>query len=197
MKRILLRGTLSILPLAISIWLFWSIAVTLDKIGKALLGLFGLDSLWPGVGLALMVGIVLAVGTAMSIRPFYWMFRQFEQQLMRTPVLKTIYGAVKDVATLINQNEKEPRRRQTVLIKQGSGYTVGFVTSDRLPMPLARAMPDQDEDDPWVPVLIQISYQVAGLTVLARRSDLIEVDWTFDEALAFMVTAGINRSLTE
>ena len=116
---------------------------------------------------------------------------------MRTPVLKTIYGAVKDVATLINQNEKEPGRRQTVLIKQGSGYTVGFVTSDRLPMPLAKAMPDQDEDDPWVPVLIQISYQVAGLTVLARRSELIEVDWTFDEALAFMVTAGINRPSTE
>lgn len=194
MKRILLRGTLSILPLVISIWLFWSIAVSLDGLGRGLLKLVGLDSLWPGTGFALIVAVILVVGLALSIRPFLWLFRQFERQLMRFPVLKTVYGAVKDVATLVNQSDGEPGRRQTVLVKQGDGYTVGFVTSERLPAPLAEAMPDDDADDPWVPVLIQISYQVAGLTILARRSQLIEVDWSFDEALAFMVTAGINRS---
>lgn len=197
MKRILLRGTLSILPLVISIWLFWSIVVTLDNLGRTLLELVGFNTLWPGSGFALMVAVVLGLGMALSIRPFHWLFRQFERQLMRFPVLKTVYGAVKDVATLINQSDDEPGRRQTVLVKQGSGYTVGFVTSDRLPEPLGKAMPKDDDDDPWVPVLIQISYQVAGLTILARRSDLIEVDWSFDEALAFMVTAGINRSGTE
>ncbi|WP_108125128.1 DUF502 domain-containing protein [Saccharospirillum mangrovi] len=196
MKRILLRGTLSMLPLVISIWLFWSIAVTLDNLGRTLLELVGLNLPWAGSGFVLIVAMILTVGMALSVRPFHWLFRQFERQLLRFPVLKTVYGAVKDVATLISQNDDEPGRRQTVLVRQGNGYTVGFVTSDRLPGPLANAMPASD-DDPWVPVLIQISYQVAGLTVLARRSDLIEVDWSFDEALAFMVTAGINRSGTE
>lgn len=195
MKRILLRGTLSLLPLVISIWLFWSIVVTLDNLGRTLLELVGVDSPWPGSGFGLILAVILGLGMALSIRPFHWLFRQFERQMMRFPVVKTVYGAVKDVATLINQSDAQPGRRQTVLIKQGDGYTVGFVTSDQLPGPLAAAMPeDDDKDDPWVPVLIQISYQIAGLTVLARRSELIEVDWSFDEALAFMVTAGINRS---
>lgn len=195
MKRAIWRGIVFMMPLVISVWLFWSIAVTLDNLGQAVLALVGVDEPWGGTGFLLILSAVLVIGWALSIRPFRWGFRMFEDQIMRFPLIRTVYGAVKDMASLISQAEDSHTRRQTVLVRQANNnYVVGFITSDTLPGPLAEALP-KEEGDEWVPVLFQISYQVAGMTVLVRRSDLIEVDWTFDEALKFMVTAGIARGI--
>ena len=43
-----------------------------------------------------------------------------------------------------------------------------------------------------VPVLYQLSYQIAGITVLVDKKDLINLDWSFEEAMKFNLTAGIN-----
>jgi uncharacterized membrane protein len=46
----------------------------------------------------------------------------------------------------------------------------------------------------WVPVLFQLSYQIAGVTSLVKRDDLIFVDWSFEDAMRFNLTAGISNS---
>ncbi|GGX38595.1 DUF502 domain-containing protein [Saccharospirillum salsuginis] len=195
MKRTLWRGILTITPLVISVWLFWSIAITLDNLGQTVLSLVGVHNPWGGTGFLLILIAVLVVGLALSVRPFQWFFRRLEEQVMRFPLIKTVYGAVKDMASLISQGEGKSKARQTVLVRQANdNYVVGFITSETLPRPLADALPG-DEGEDWVPVLFQVSYQIAGMTVLVRRSDLIEVDWSFDEALKFMVTAGIARGV--
>jgi uncharacterized membrane protein len=45
-------------------------------------------------------------------------------------------------------------------------------------------------------VLFQLSYQVAGVTSLIKREDLIEVNWSFEDAMRFNLTAGISSSET-
>ena len=40
---------------------------------------------------------------------------------------------------------------------------------------------------------MQISYQIAGVTVLVRKSDLVTVDWPFEDAMQFMLTAGLYK----
>jgi hypothetical protein len=67
---------------------------------------------------------------------------------------------------------------------------VGFIMSDSAPQPLADALPEGD----WVPVLFQLSYQIAGVTSLVKRDDLIFVDWSFEDAMRFNLTAGISNS---
>jgi len=192
MKKAFLRGVVSILPLALSVWLFWSIIVTLDDLGLSFLQLVGWQAAWDGVGFVLIFCLILFVGLAFSVSPILWLYQQFEKQMMRFPLFKTVYGAVKDLASLAGTDDSKLNLRQTVLMAQTNGtFIVGFITADKMPEALVRALPEEGD---WVPVLFQLSYQIAGVTSLVRRADLIYVDWSFEEAMRFMLTAGVSQS---
>lgn len=191
MQKTLLRGTLNLLPLALSIWFFWSITVALDDLGNAILTLIGFEHQWMGSGFTLIFCLLLMAGVAFSVSPIIWLYQKLEKQILRFPFFRTIYSSIKDLASLASLDESKSKQRQTVLFKQSNGaFIIGFVTSENIPKVVTDALPGDDSE--WVPVLIQMSYQVAGITSLVKRSDLIYVDWSFEEAMRFMLTAGIS-----
>lgn len=195
MRRTITRGILRILPLALSLWLFWSIGDGLNNFGLALLRLVGINQPWAGSGFVLVLILLLIIGLAFSVSPIVWLYQKLENQILRFPLLKTVYGAIKDMASLVSTDPEKTTKRQTVLIKQANHtYIVGFVTANDVPGPVSRALEKQDEADEWVPVLMQVSYQIAGVTLLVRKSDLIYVDWPFEDAMQFMLTAGLYKS---
>lgn len=189
MQKTLLRGILNILPLAVSVWLCWSITVALDDMGHAVLTLIGLGNQWTGSGFIFIFCLLLVAGVAFSVSPIIWLYQKLEKQILRFPFFRTIYTSIKDLASLAGSDDAKTPKRQTVLFKQSNGaFIVGFVTSEIIPKVVNDALPN----DQWVPVLIQMSYQVAGITSLVKRSDLIYVDWPFEDAMRFMLTAGIS-----
>jgi uncharacterized membrane protein len=195
MRKTITRGILRILPLALSLWLFWSIGDGLNDFGLTLLSTVGIDDPWMGSGFILVMILLLIIGLAFSVSPIAWLFQRLEDQILRFPLLKTVYGAIKDMASLVSTDPEKTKRRQTVLVKQANdSYIVGFVTADDVPGSISRALNEHHEAEQWVPVLIQVSYQIAGLTVLTRKSDLIYVDWSFEDAMQFMLTAGLSKS---
>ena len=191
MKNNLIRGMLNTIPLIFTLWLFWSILVSLDHLGSSMLQLFGWSQPWAGFGFSLIIAIFAVAGLAFSVSPVLWVFQKIEQALLlKFPLFKTVYGASKDLAQLMNQG-KTPKAKQTVLVKQSNGtLVVGFITASTLPKELTGVMPEGD----WVPVLFQLSYQIAGVTTLVRREDLIFVDWSVGDALRFMLTAGVSQT---
>lgn len=195
MRKTITRGVLRILPLALSLWLFWSIGDGLNNFGLALLRLVGIDQPWAGSGFVLVLVLLLSIGLAFSVSPIVWLYQKLEDQILRFPLLKTVYGAIKDMASLLSSDPEKTRERQTVLVKQANDtYIVGFVTADDVPGAVGQALEKQGETDEWVPVLMQVSYQIAGVTLLVRKSDLIYVDWPFEDAMQFMLTAGLYKS---
>jgi uncharacterized membrane protein len=192
MQKAITRGIVNILPLALSLWLFWSIMVALENIGRTLLGLVGIADPWNGTGFVVVFGLLLGAGLIFSVSPVMWVFHRIEKQLLRFPLFKPVYSSIKDMASLVVSDAKKPAQRQTVLVKQANDtYVVGFVTASHLPAPVEQAL--ETEGDEWVPVLMQLSYQVAGVTTLVKKSDLTFVDWPFEEAMRFMLTAGISQ----
>ncbi|MCH7424245.1 MULTISPECIES: DUF502 domain-containing protein [Shewanella] len=190
MKKTLARGLMNLLPMALSLWLFWSLFVSLDGLGIFILELVGINQHFVGAGFILVVAIVFAVGLLFSVSPIVWLYGWIERQLMRFPLFKSVYGSIRDIASLMNR-EGKPNTQQTVLVKQANGgFVVGFIMTDTPPQPLLDALPEGD----WVPVLFQLSYQMAGVTSLVKREDLILVDWSFEEAMRFNLTAGISQT---
>ncbi|MCL1143391.1 DUF502 domain-containing protein [Shewanella gaetbuli] len=190
MKKTLTRGLMNLLPMALSIWLFWSLFISLDGLGQVLLNSLGVSYLFLGAGFILVSIIVFIVGLLFSVSPIVWLYSWLERQLMKFPLFKSVYGSIRDIASLMNTDGK-PKSQKTVLVKQANGgYAVGFIMSDNTPKPLIDALPEGE----WVPVLFQLSYQVAGVTTLVKREDLIDVDWSFEEAMRFNLTAGISST---
>ncbi|AZQ10181.1 DUF502 domain-containing protein [Shewanella khirikhana] len=190
MKTTLTRGLMNVLPMALSLWLFWSLFVSLDELGRLLLELVGLPRLFIGEGFMLVIALVFAAGLLFSVSPIVWLWGKVERALMRFPLFKSVYGSIRDIASLMNRDGK-PKDQQVVLVKQANGgYVVGFIMTDKAPEPITDALGDGD----WVPVLFQLSYQMAGVTTLVRREDLVPVNWSFEEAMRFNLTAGISKS---
>lgn len=188
MKNTLARGLTNLLPMVLSIWLFWSLFISLDGLGRLLLKMVDVDDIFLGAGFALVAILVFVAGLLFSVSPIVWVYRWIERQLMKFPLFKSVYGSIRDIAGLMNRDGK-PKTQKTVLVKQANNsYVVGFIMSDTMPVPLLAALPEGD----WVPVLFQLSYQVAGVTSLVLRDELIEVDWSFEEAMRFNLTAGIT-----
>ena len=174
--------------MVLSIWLFWSLFISLDELGKLLLELVGVTPIFIGAGFGLVASLVFVAGLLFSVSPVAWVYGWIERQLMKFPLFKSVYGSIRDIASLMNR-DGQPKTQKTVLVKQANGgYVVGFIMSDSAPQPLVDALPEGD----WVPVLFQLSYQMAGVTSLVKRDDLIFVDWSFEDAMRFNLTAGIN-----
>ncbi|MCE9792733.1 DUF502 domain-containing protein [Shewanella indica] len=191
MKQTLIRGLLNLLPMALSLWLFWSLFESLDSLGKLLFSLLGMDTVFTGAGFILVTALVFIAGLLFSVSPIVWLWSWIERQLMRFPLFKSVYGSIRDIASLMNRDGSKPKSQQTVLVRQANGgFVVGFIMTDKPPQPLLDALPDGD----WVPVLFQLSYQMAGVTSLVKREDLIMVDWSFEEAMRFNLTAGISQT---
>lgn len=194
MKQTLIRGLLNLLPMALSLWLFWSLFESLDSLGKLLFSLVGMDTVFTGAGFILVTALVFVAGLLFSVSPIVWLWSWIERQLMRFPLFKSVYGSIRDIASLMNRDGSKPKSQQTVLVRQANGgFVVGFIMTDKPPQPLLDALPEGD----WVPVLFQLSYQMAGVTSLVKREDLIMVDWSFEEAMRFNLTAGISQTPQE
>ena len=190
MKNTLTRGLTNLLPMVLSIWLFWSLFISLDGLGKLLLDIVGVKAAFVGAGFCLVAGLVFVAGLLFSVSPIAWVYGWIENQLMKFPLFKSVYGSIRDIASLMNR-DGQPKTQKTVLVKQANGsFVVGFIMSDSAPQPLADALPEGD----WVPVLFQLSYQIAGVTSLVKRDALIFVDWSFEDAMRFNLTAGIFTS---
>ncbi|WP_408900438.1 DUF502 domain-containing protein [Photobacterium piscicola] len=190
MKKTLLRGLFNVLPLVLSIWLFWSLFESLDEVGNFLFGLVHITELFKGAGFLLILILLFVAGLLFSVSPIAWLYDFVIRQLMRFPFFKTVYSSINDIASLMSSDNKN-KSQQTVLVHQANNtYVVGFIMSNDTPEPLTNALPDGN----WVPVLFPLSYQIAGITTLVKREDLTLVDWSFEDAMRYNLTAGISIS---
>lgn len=188
--RLVLRGSAATLPMVVTAWVLWSALSWLNEIGMQLLDLSGVSiPLVPGRGLAVMLGTLLTVGVLFQINPVSWLFQELEDWLLRFPVVKTLYGAVKDFAGMFDGKKKQAQ--QVVLVNMPEqGMLVGFVTSPEIPYPVSQAFADQD----LVTVYLPMSYMVGGYTLFLPRRQITPVDWSFEDAMRFAITAGVSQS---
>ena len=143
---------------------------------------------FPGFGLVAAIVVVFLVGVLMEAVLFRRVMAWFEKLLHNIPLVKTVYGAVRDLMGLFGGGSK-PGFSKVVRIRwpQNEMETLGFVTiKDFTRLPLGVG-PDK------VAVYMPMSYQIGGFTVFLPRSMLTPVDMTIEEAMRFIVTAGISR----
>lgn len=195
MKRLLLRplikGSMVLLPLLVTVWLVWSVLSSLNDLGVQALQLLHADLLlFPGMGVVVMLMLLLVVGLAFQLNPISWVYEYVEDTFLRMPVVKTLYGAVKDFAAMFD-GEKSQAQQVVLVDMPNVGQLVGFVTTKNIPEPV-RALEGDHAD--LVAVYLPMSYMVGGYTLFLPEARLTHVDWSVEDAMRFAVTAGISQS---
>jgi uncharacterized membrane protein len=192
----LLKGALVTIPVIVTTWVIWGLVKWIDGLGKKALEPILLDHLlFPGSGLLIMVVLLLLVGLLFQFSFIHWIFRRVENSMLRFPLVKTVYSAVKDLAGMFDNSQQ--KGQQVVLVdmqQSGLGYLVGMVTNDQLPKafePVNKISAGAEKA--LVAVYLPMSYMVGGYTLFIKRELVKPIDMSFEEAMRFAMTAGVSK----
>jgi uncharacterized membrane protein len=186
--RIFLTGLLTVIPAVATVYLLaWLFGAVDRMFGKPLRWLMPDETYLAGMGIVVAVALVFGVGVLMHGVLFRQLFRMIEQTMLSVPLVRSIYGAMKDLLGLFGQH-KDPALQVVSLTMPGTGWRVlGFVTrSDFADLPAGVGTAKE------VAVYLPMSYQVGGYTVIVPREAISPVEMSREDAMKFILTAGLK-----
>lgn len=184
----LLRGLVTVLPIVLSITFFVWLGTTTESLLAGLAGWLLPDVLYvPGLGIAVAVLLLLLAGVLMRAVLARRLFAALEASVMEIPLLRTIYGSLKDLLGFFAEDGMRRNLSRVVEVPfAATGQTaLGFVTSER-----PAALP---AGDPRIAVYVPMSYQIGGFTLFVDPEDVRELGIGVEDALRFAMTAGVTR----
>jgi len=190
MKRYFITGLLIWVPLGITLWVLNLLIGTLDQ-SLLVLPAQWQPQAWLGMrvpGLGVILTLLIIVLTGMFGANFFGqkIIDFWERQLTRIPVVKTIYGSVKQVSdTILSGSGHAFRKVLLVRYPHPQAWSLAFQTN--LPDEVARALPDEH-----VAVFIPTTPSpVNGFYFYVKKSEVIELDVSVDRALKYIVSMGV------
>lgn len=188
-KRIFWNGLQAFVPvvvtLAIVVWVFRSIEVFF---GKFLQYFIPAQYYFDGLGIIVGVLLVFTIGVLINAWVIKHLYQLAESIVKRIPFIKIIYNAVKDFVNFFDQS-KQTQAQYAVLVNTQLGQVIGFVTRDNL-----ADLPETLGRDENCLVYIPLSYQIGGMMVSVPKRDLIKIDWEMNQAMSFVLTAGMSSA---
>lgn len=184
---ILLRGLLATLPIGLTVYAVYWLGVTTESLlARPIRTLVGPEHYWPGMGLVTGFLLLLLVGLAVNAFLVRNLLRKGEALVLRIPVIRTIYGAIRDITQLVDTSGRKGDLQRVVTVPFGPGRVIGFVTQEH-----AEAPGGGDGED-LVAVYLPMSYQIGGYTVYLPRRDIRETSLSVEQAMRIVLTGGVQ-----
>ncbi len=186
-----LRGLVTILPIGLTVYILWWLGSLAESLLGRPLRAWLPDWLYvPGLGIAVGVILVFGVGLIMELYVARKLLAGVERLVLRIPLVKTVYGAIKDFAGFLSTTSKGQAAGQQVVRVQvaPSMHLLGFVTRQDL-----SSSPIGAEGSDTIAVYLPMSYQIGGYTLLLPRAMVEPVAMSIEDALRFTITAGMSQ----
>ena len=189
--RNILTGLVTILPVALTIYLLYWTAISVESmLGNMIRSVFPGVRDWPGIGLIATLGIAFAVGLLMNAYLVRQLFTKVEQLLYRMPLIKSVYKAIRDFFHYFSPTAKKEFEQVVSVTFGDTGMKViGFVTQE-----VPERLPKGFRDEGSILVYLPLSYMIGGYAVLVPRSSVQPLDMNMEEAMRFTLTAGVTGS---
>lgn len=188
--KIFLAGLATLLPAVVTLWLLIWLVVSAEAGLGGLLRLVLPERFYiPGTGVALAVGLVFAVGVLTQTAPFRKLFSFGGAIMDRIPLIKTVYGAFRDLVQFIASDRKRDFNK-VVMVRPGPEPDIellGFVTREDF-----SGLPEGIGDHDRIAVYMPMSYQVGGYTLFLPRNRVRPVDMSMEDAMRMALTAGMS-----
>jgi uncharacterized membrane protein len=184
---ILLKGLVTILPIGLTIYfIYWLGVTTEDLLSKPIKLVLDDANYWPGMGLVTGFLLLFLVGLAVNAFIVRRVLGMGEELLLRVPVVKTVYSAIRDMTRLVNTDKKKGDLDRVVTLDYGPGKLIGFVTQEH-----ANTIGIGGGED-MIAVYLPMSYQIGGYTLYVSRSKVHETDLTVEQAMRIVLTGGVR-----
>lgn len=194
-QRNLLTGILTLIPLWVTWLVFKFIFVQLSDLGRP--GIIAIaratrnESLsrwlldpWFQSILAILVTLLLLyiLGLLASRVIGRRILGFFDHIMHRIPVVQTIYGAVRKLIGVLQSKPDNIQRVVLIAFPNPNMRTVGFVT---------KVIRDEKTDQELAIVYVPTTPNpTSGYMEIVPLKDLVSTDWSMDEAMTFILSAG-------
>jgi uncharacterized membrane protein len=190
MRKYLVAGVLVWIPIVITIWVLKLLIDTMDST------LLLLPEAWhptkllgfriPGLGVLLTFGVVMVTGAIAANFFGKKVLQGWDSLLSRIPVVRSIYGGVKQISDTLFSPEGKAFRKAVLIKYPGSeSWTVALLTgepqhevSQKLPGHVAV----------FIPTTPNIT---AGFFLLVDERQVIDLDMSVDAALKYIISMGV------
>lgn len=137
-----------------------------------------------------LLGFVLflyLLGKLITARLGGFLYSYFERFVFRLPLVRNVYGAAKQVSDFFfGQRALEFKRVVAIEYPRKGIWSIGFVTGEGLGDVKAAA------NESVLSVLVPTSpAPMTGFTVLVRRSEVVDLNITVEQALEYIISCGV------
>ncbi|CAG0968923.1 hypothetical protein MYXO_01184 [Myxococcaceae bacterium] len=191
LRRNFVAGVLSVLPLLITIWILRWLIDLLESGVRLLPPALRPENLLPfyvpGLGALVTLAAVVALGFAMTTLVSHRITRWVNGLLLRIPVFRGIYAAVKRLVEAIMLPQHQSFRRVVLIEYPRKGiYAVGLVTG------VTEGEVQERTSARVVNVFVPTTPNpTSGYYVLAPESELIPLSMSVEDAFKLVMSGGI------
>lgn len=182
----LITGFITVLPVVLTIYLLYWLAVSSEQMmGAALRYLLPDTMYFPGMGTLVGLVIIFLIGLLMKAVLVRQLFAFGENILYHLPIIKTVYRAIRDLFDFFSP--KQDSFGRVVIVEIAGMEIIGFVTQEN-----RERLPEAFRDNDSVLVYLPMSYMIGGYTLLVPREKTRPCKMRMEEAMRFALTAGIT-----
>ncbi len=178
LTKYFLKGLLVFVPVALTVffiaWAFTLLDSVFEKVFKITT---------PGLGLVMTIVFITLIGFFASNFLGKKLFSLIDRLFTKLPLVKLLYGAVKDLIEAFAGEKKAFDKPVIVELIPGGPKAVGFITSESLEF--------MNLDD-HVSVYFPQSYNFAGSVLLFPAEQVKPLEVESSKAMAFIVSGGVS-----
>ncbi|MEM6780728.1 MAG: DUF502 domain-containing protein [Pseudomonadota bacterium] len=182
-----LAGILVTAPIGITIFLTWKFFAFVDNSVAGLIPPQYTETYLPGIGVIIAVSFFLVVGWFATNFLGRLFIRISEYIVHRVPVIRTVYGAIKQIFETVMASQSQAFREVVMFEYPRKGtWAIGFVTGK------AEGEVQRATKNETINVFVPTTPNpTSGFLLFVPKKDLIYLDMTVEEGVKLVVSAGI------
>jgi len=192
LRRYLLTGIVVTAPITITVYLTYVFLTFVDKhvgniIPEQWYSEYYGGTTVPGVGLIIALMSFVVIGWFATNFMGRFIIRVYEYVLDRMPIIRNIYGAIKQIFETIAASKSSAFREAVMLEYPRKGtYAIGFVTGAT-----EGEVQDATKSETINVFVPTTPNPTSGFLLFVPKKELIFLDMTVEEAVKLVVSAGI------
>lgn len=183
------RGLLTVLPLGLTVYLLFLFVSFLESMAMFVIRPIVGDFYLPGLGIALAVLAILALGYLVSQSYTTRIVSLVELPFTNLPVIKSIYSSLKNFADYFAPHEKDTQQVVRLCAPGNELSIVGLVTRQNM-SDLPEGLASEDN----IAVYLPMGYMIGGYTVFVPRSWVHPIDMSVEEAMRSSLIAWMSAN---
>ena len=183
-----LAGVLVTAPLGITVYLGVIFIAFIDNSVIPLIPEHYLPYRIPGLGLIILAIALTLIGALTAGLFGRWLVRTGERILNRMPVVRSVYGAIKQIfETVLAQKSQAFREAVLVEFPRRGAWSIGFITS-QTQGEVARLMASDGLMTVYVPTTPNVT---GGYMIFVPRAEIVPLSMSVEDAWKMVISMGI------